>query len=96
MFLSSVIVIIISESMVAAIFVCAFTYIIIPPKNKVLGGYIGVTVSGCMSVGRSVKSHILSGLFLTNHWVEFNKNVHEASIPRGDMHTLKILQLHVI
>ena len=40
------------------------------------------------------KSHILSGLFLTNHWVEFNKVLHESSIPR-DVHTLKVLQLHV-
>ena len=47
--------------------------IIIPPSKK--SGYIGVTVS--------VGSHILSGLFLTNHWVEFYKILHEASIPRG-------------
>ena len=31
-----------------------------------------------------------------NHWVEFNNILHEASIPRGDMHTLKGLQLHDI
>ena len=62
--------------------------LIIPPKNKVLGGYIGVTVS--------VGSHILSGLFLTNHLVEFNEILHEASITRGDVHTLNVLQLHVI
>ena len=55
--------------------------IIIPPSKK--RGYIGVTVSGSLSVGRPAGSHILSGLFLTNHWVEFNKVLHEASIPRG-------------
>ena len=49
------------------------TCICIPPKNKVLGGYIGVTVSVCLSVGRSVGSHILSGQFLTNRLVEFDK-----------------------
>ena len=38
--------------------------------------------------------HILSGLFRTNHWVEFDKISHEASISRGDVHTLKVLQLH--
>ena len=38
----------------------------------------------------------MSHLFLTNHWVEFNKILHEASIPRGDVHTLQVLQLHVI
>ena len=42
-----------------------------------------------------MRSHILSGLFLTNHWVEFNNILHEASIPRGDVHIIKILQLHV-
>ena len=47
-------------------------------------------------VGQSVWSHILSGLSYTNHYVEFNKILHEASIPRGDVHTLKVLQLHVI
>ena len=35
------------------------------------------------------------GLFLTKHWVEFNNILHEASIPRGDVHILKVLQLHV-
>ena len=40
--------------------------------------------------------HILSGLFLTNQWVEFNNILQEASILRGDVHTLKVLQLHVI
>ena len=49
-----------------------------------------------LSVCRSVGSHILSGLFLTNHWMEFNNILHEASIPRGDVHILKGLQLHVI
>ena len=57
-------------------------------------------MSGCLSVGLSVGqsagSHILSGLFLTNHWVEFNNISHEASIPRGDVHILKGLHLHVI
>ena len=48
-----------------------------------------VWLSVCLSVG----SHILSGLFLTNHWVEFNNILHEASIPRGDVHILKGLQL---
>ena len=64
-------------------------YFIIPPSEK--SGYIGVTVSGCLSVsvGRLVGSHILSGLFLTNHWVEFNRILHEAFIPRGDVHILK-------
>ena len=60
---------------------------VIPQKNS-FGGYKGVTVP--------VWSHILSGLFLTNHWVELNKTLHEASILRGDVHTLKVLQLHVI
>ena len=55
------------------------------PKKQSFGGYIGVTVS----VGRMP-------YFLTNHWVEFNKNLHEASIPRGDVHILKGLQLHDI
>ena len=41
--------------------------VVIPPLKKT--GYIGVTVS----VGRSVGIHILSGLFLTNNWLEFNK-----------------------
>ena len=53
-------------------------------------------MSGCLSVGRSARSHILSGLFLTNRWVECNDILHEASIPRGDVHILKGLQLHVI
>ena len=53
-------------------------------------------MSGCLSVDLSFGSHILSGPFLTNHWVEFNKMLHEASIPRGDVHSLKGLQLHVI
>ena len=48
----------------------------------------------CLSVGWSVGSHILSGLFLTNHWAEFNTILHEASIPRADVHILKGLQLH--
>ena len=52
-------------------------------------------MSGSLSVGRPAGSHILSGLFLTNHWVEFNKILHEASIPRGDVHILNGLQLHV-
>ena len=49
-----------------------------------------------LHIGRSVGSHILSVLFLTNHLVEFNKIVHEATIPRRDVHTLKVLQLLVI
>ena len=49
-----------------------------------------------MSVCLSVGSDILSGLFLTNHWVEFNKILQEASIPREDVHILKGLQFIVI
>ena len=30
------------------------------------------------------------------HLVEFNNILHAASIPRGDVHTLEVLQLHVI
>ena len=48
------------------------------------------------SVCRFAGSLILSGLFLTIHWVEFNKILPEASIPRGDVHILKGLQLHDI
>ena len=70
------------------------SFIVIPPSKK--RGYIGVTVSVCLSVGRSAGSHILSGLFLTNHWVVFNKILHEASIPRGDVHILNGFQLHII
>ena len=44
-----------------------------------------VSLSGCLSVG----SHILSGLFLTNHLVEFNNILHEPSLPRGDVHILQ-------
>ena len=40
--------------------------------------------------------HILSGLFLPNHWVEFNTFLVEASLPRGDVHIIKVIQLHVI
>ena len=59
-----------------------FRYLVfIPPSKK--KGYIGVTVTVCLSVG----SHILSGLF---HWVEFNKSLHEGSIPRGDVHILGV------
>ena len=53
-------------------------------------------MSGCRLVAWLVESHILSGLFHTNHWVEFNKIVHKASIPSGDVHILKGLQLHII
>ena len=28
--------------------------------------------------------------------MEFNNILHEASIPRGDVHIIKVLQLHVI
>ena len=28
--------------------------------------------------------------------MEFNKCLHEASIPRGDVHIIKVLQLHIL
>ena len=64
-----------------------------------MAGCLSVCLSVGRSVGRSVdrsvESHILFGLFLTNNWVVFNTIIHEASIPRGDVHILKGLQLHV-
>ena len=49
-------------------------------------------MSGCLSVGRKPYfvrpiSYKLGGI---------NKILHEASIPRGDVHILKGLQLHII
>ena len=61
--------------------------IIIIPPFKEERVYRSVGLSVYLSVG----SHIFSVLFLTNHWVEFNK-----TLPRGDVHILKGLQLHVI
>ena len=72
---------------------------------KVLQLHLFYRVMALLLVGRkpfyllscwSVRSHILSSLFLTNHRVEFNNILHEASIPRGDVHILKVLQLQVI
>ena len=52
-----------------------------------------------MSVGRSVgrsEAIFCPAYFLQTTGLNFNKILYEASIPRGDVHTLKVLQLHVI
>ena len=62
--------------------------ILLYPKKTVLGGYIGVTVS----VGR--KPYFVRPISYKP--LEFNTNLHEASIPRGNVHIIKGLQLHDI
>ena len=68
--------------------------VFIPPSKK--RGYIGVTVSGslsvclsvCLSVGRPKAIFCLAYFLQTTGWNSI-KIVHEASRPRGDVHILK-------
>ena len=56
-------------------------------KNKcfvIILNLQGLKLNHYTPLGLSVGSHILSGLFLTNHWVKFNNILHETSIPRGE------------
>ena len=36
----------------------------------------------------------VSGLFLENHWLDFNKTLWEASLPRGDAHIACVTRFH--
>ena len=56
------------------------------PRYKVYGGYIGVTL-----VCRSVCGHFLWTLFLSNHWLEFNKTSQEWLIPSLVVHIVRML-----
>ena len=69
--------------------------IIIPSLKKFKEGVYRSHCVG-LAVCRSAGNHILSGLFLTNYLVEFNKILLEGSIPRGDVNILRGFQLHVI
>jgi hypothetical protein len=65
-----------------------------PPPMESGGGYnFGVVrPSFRPSVRPFVRPNFVSGLFLCNYWLEFNKTLWESSISRGDAHIVCLFQ----